>query len=40
LRLRAFMSARRDAYGEPDIVVSTTRRSPSAAAALIARRLS
>jgi shikimate kinase len=39
-RLRAFMSARRDAYGEPDLVVSTTRRSPSAAAALIARRLS
>ncbi len=40
IRLRAFMSARRDAYGEPDIVVSTTRLTPAAAAARIARRLS
>ncbi len=39
-RLRAFISARRDAYGEPHLVVSTTRRTPAAVAALIARRLS
>ncbi|NNN06626.1 MAG: shikimate kinase [Elusimicrobia bacterium] len=39
-RLRALTQARRGAYGRPDIVVSTTRRSPAQVAALIARRLS
>jgi shikimate kinase len=35
-RLRALMYERRDAYGKPDLVVSTTRLSPSAAASEIA----
>ncbi len=38
-RLRALERARRGAYGRPDVVISTTRRTPGQVAALIARRL-
>jgi shikimate kinase len=39
-RVRRLLAEREDAYGRPHWTVSTTRRSPAAAAALIARRLS
>lgn len=38
-RLRGFLAERRGAYGRPDLVVSTTRLTPAAVAARIARRL-
>jgi shikimate kinase len=39
-RLRELMAERGDAYGRPDFSISTTRLTPAAAAAAIARRLS
>jgi len=39
VRLRGLVAARRGAYGKPDLVISTTRLAPAAAAAEIARRL-
>lgn len=39
-RMRRLLAARRAGYSEADLIVSTTRRGPAAAAKLIARRLS